>query len=307
MGQVFAGRAPASMAAKFAISDFWAEAPIEWTVLAWAAFAGGTTNDFVDQRFRAEVGSITAEERAYMLGWRLAAAHGHDEASRTPGPWSAVWALRGGFPVEWHDDGLPGIAISSIRKHVTGTGRLCWEARGDGSLLIEVWRGPSGGAEPHRVISAVIPTATPAYSASPVWEDGIDPSFISIKAYAPYGRRHLDVLISAISTAVWRGEDDVRDLKVLDMTAPDLACVRIADANPEPDPWDPALSPEPLPAGARVRFDLGDYGVATGEATGETPEWGQYERSWGQWVKADHDGNRWFVPVGDVISVEEDE
>jgi len=289
---------------KLAIHDFWGEAPIEWCVLAWAPFAGRLENALVDVRFRKEIGSVTPEERAAMLGWKLAVAHGHCDASYCPGPWAAVWVHRHGFPLEWDDGSPPGIPIRSIRSHITMTGRLRWEAQEDGSLRIEVWRGPQGDAGPLLVLSAVVRTEEPTYADAPVWGDGIDPSSISIKAHAPYGRRHLETIVSAISVAVARSEDDVRDLEVLDMTAPDFACVRIADANPEPDPWDPVFRPEPLLAGTRVRFNFGDYGIATGEATGDAPEWGQCEQSWGQWVKADHDGNRWFVPVDDITSVE---
>lgn len=303
MGQVFAGRAPASLVSKLVIHGFWSEAPFEWCVLAWTPFAGNTTNDVVDARFRTEVGFVTAEERAMTLAWRLACANGHDEASRCPGPWSAVWAARNGFPCEWSSDGYPGIPIRSIRSHITGSGRLRWEAVGDGSLKIEVWRGPAGDTEAHIVLSAVVPTEEPKWASSPGWNDGIEPSHIQIKAHAAYGRRHLDALLAALNAATWSA--GVEGLSELNIWAGHIP-VRVGDARPEPDPWDPALRPEALPTGARVRFDLGDYGIATGEATGDVPEWGQYERSWGQWLKADHDGNRWFVPVGDIVSVERD-
>lgn len=286
--------------------SWWKSAKLEDAIGAWAPFAGRGPCPEVDDRFRAEVGSITPEERACMLGYRLACSHGHGDASLVPGPWAAVWAMRHGFPAEWDDGTPPGIQIMSIQEHITGTGRLGWEALGDGSLRIAVWRGPQGGVGPHLVLSAVIRTETPIYASTPEWNDGIDPSRISVRAHASYGRRHLDTMVNAIRMACgWPAEDEIADLEIEGLPSEKFDRVRIADANPEPDPWDPVFRPEPIPAGSKVRFDLGsDYGIATGEATGETPEWGQYERSWGQWVKADNDGNRWFVPVDDIKSVE---
>lgn len=292
MGQVFAGRAPQALVEKLKMSDFWTEAPIEWVVLAWAPFSGRMTSNVVDHRFRTEVGSITPEERACMLGYRLACSHGHGDASLVPGPWSAVWAMRHGFPQEWDDGSLPGIPIRSIQQHITGTGRLRWTALGDGSLLIEVWRGPSGDAEPHIVLSAIVRTETPSYASAPEWNDGIDPSRISVRAHAAYGRRHLDTMVSAIRMACGRpAEDEVADLKIEGLPSEGFALARIADANPEPDPWDPANAPAVPPVGTRVRVVPESYNNPyLARVTGATAEWDWYQRGWTLLVEAEEGG-----------------
>lgn len=64
--------------------DFWGEAHIDAVIIA----AAGIQADKIDARFRAELGEITAFDRACLLGARLAIGHHHYEAGQCPGEWA---------------------------------------------------------------------------------------------------------------------------------------------------------------------------------------------------------------------------
>jgi hypothetical protein len=79
--------------------------------------------------------STTPAQRASMLV--LASCYGHEWAAAHEGAWVehgiAVWPA--GHP------GLPG-GIWPSPDHMTGSGRLRWAVREDGTVAWEVWRGP---------------------------------------------------------------------------------------------------------------------------------------------------------------------
>lgn len=273
------------------MKSWWTKAKIEDAIGAWAPFAGwGQCND-VDDRFRAELGEIGPEERALVMGHRLSREHGHLEAGRTPGPWAAVWALRAGFPSEW----LPeepmdiGVRIEACRAHVTGTGRLRWAAMDDGTLRIEVWRGPSADKDPHLVLSAVVR----AEARNDEYNDGITCDLVEVEAHAPFWVRHVDTLVMAIGLAMGADYSTFEQEAIRDRIA--------ALGTPERDPWDPELAPAAPPVGALVEITEEEGGVTfLARVTGEGATWSAYRREWlAQVAPLDphrHGFSRWDPP-----------
>lgn len=262
--------------------DFWAEAPIDTVILA----AAGIKSDKIDRRFKAEIVEITPFDRACVLGARLAVGHLHYEAGQCPGEWAAVWALRNGFPAVWakpenYDWGLQ---IRSIRSHVTGTGRLRWEAQEDGSLRVEVWRGPREMETEGFIVLSAIVRADEEMFANGIGADGVE-----VAAHGAFSVRHLDALRGALELVAlknWRLDQILARLPA-----------------PQPDPDDEANRPEWPNVGDYVHavppYERGFNGVVT-----DSFAYSYHHRGWGALVM-DGDTER-FVRVADITPIEGD-
>lgn len=258
--------------------NWWKSAKLEDAIGAWAPFAGRDWVAEVDDRFKKELGEVGPHERALMMGWRLARAHRHLEAGHCPGPFAGIWAMRNGFPAFW----LPespldvGVPIQSIRSHVTVTGRLRWEAKDDGTIRLEVWRGPGAGRDAHLVLSAVVR----AEARTDQYNDGVTCDLVEVDVYAPFGARHVEVLIEAIAMAMGNDYHSYEDEAI----RAQLAALGIQ----EPDPWDPVNAPDVPPVGTRVLVVSEEIDHSyDARVTGAEAEWEPSHRDWALLVEDD--------------------